>query len=339
MYIVATISKNSYTAEKIEDILTAGAHVLRYNFSHGTPEEVAQKIQTARDVIDKLGLKNDVKILADLPGAKMRLGAFPGGEHTVEKDQEFIFRSAAESQNCSDYVPVDVEHIGRHVTPQQIISLGDGEMAFCVTEVIDNDSFRAKALNARHIPAMKGINVGSAVDTLNHLTQSTLDHIHYLPHIRPDWVAFSFVNSADYLQNAKNLIRNLHVPDWHPRIVSKIESPLGIKNIEAITALSDIVMVARGDLGLTCPIEHLGLLQKKIVQTARNLNKEVIVATQIMDSLLSYYTPQRAEVLDLTNIILDGAHGIMFAKETGISATPERAIELAKRIIAHVEGV
>ncbi len=337
MYIVATISKNSYSADKIQNILEAGARVLRFNFSHGSPEEMAQKIQVAKEVITRLGLESQVKIMADLPGNKIRLGAFPGGEYTVAQGQEVVFRSGATSPDAAEYVPINLAEVSSYVTENEEISFGDGEIGFRVTKILSPDSFVAVALNSRYIPEGKGVNLGQAVDKFEHLTEATLSHIQNLKNIQPDLVAFSFINSVESLIKLKSVL-NEYYPNNTVQIVSKIESSLGIQNIKDIIDETDIIMIARGDLGLTTPYEKLGLVQKKIIKLTKQRGKEVIVATQILDSLLDYYIPSRAEISDLTSIVLEGADGIMMAKETGISATPEHSVSVAKKIIDAVEN-
>ncbi|MFA6322671.1 MAG: pyruvate kinase [Candidatus Buchananbacteria bacterium] len=337
MFIVATISKNSYSAEKVKEIILAGATVLRYNFSHGSPEEMIERVKIAQTVINQLGLAGQVKILADLPGSKIRLGNFVKKEQPAKKDQEIIFKSAIFSEDPLNFVPVDFTQIGLLVSLGQVFTLGDGEIAFMVTQVLDQESFRAKALNDGLILNLKGINIGAGIDQLDHLNEKTIAHIKNLPLIKPEWVAFSFVNSAEYLKKAKALLAAVNLPDWQPKIVSKIESPLAISNINEIIEETDIVMVARGDLGLTVPIENLGLMQKEIIKLSGLAGKPVIVATHVLGSLLNYYVPARAEVVDLTQIVLDGADGIMLTKETGISLTPGYSVFVAKKIIETVE--
>jgi len=336
MYIIATISKNSYAPEKVEEIIRAGAEVLRYNFSHGSPAEVAEKIMIGRSVIARLGLAGKVKILADLPGSKIRLGNFAEKEHLAEMGQVFLFQSAEHSDDVAQFVPVAFEKIGTLVEPGQVFTLGDGEIAFTVTEVVSENEFRAQTINRGLILNLKGINIGPGIDRLEHLTEKTKEHIKILPQIKPEWVAFSFANSRDYLRRGKTLLDQLGVENWRPQIVSKVESPLGVKNLGEIIDESDVVMVARGDLGLTVPIEQLGLIQKKIIQETKKAGKQVVVATHVLGSLLDYYVPARAEVVDLTQIILDGADGIMLTKETGISLTPGYSVSVAKKIISAV---
>ena len=339
MYIVATISINSYTADKIEEIIRAGAEVLRYNFSHGTPEEMTEKVNVAKEVINRLNVTEKVKILADLPGSKIRLGDIPvpGKVLPVTCGEVFTFKTGATTPDPCQFIPVNHPSIGAMVRKGDIFTLADGEIGFEVLENIDHDTFRARVLNTSRIPALKACNITKGIDELNHLTEKTIAHINNLPSINPDWVAFSFVNSTNYLKRAKDLLKPLITDDWQPRIVSKIETPQGIERTDEIAKESDIVLVARGDMGLMCPIELIGIYQKQIIRAAKAANKEVIVSTQILESVVSSYVPGRSDVLDLTNIILDGADGIMLARETGVSPTPGHSVEVARRIINAVE--
>lgn len=339
MFILATISKNSYTEDKIEEIIRAGATVLRFNFSHGTPDQMYYKISRAKAVINKLKLKKQVKILADLPGNKLRMGSFPNNEYAIEVDKHVTFKSGKRSEDPTKFIPVVHERVGTLVEVGQFISIGDGELGFEIIEIIDQHTIRAKATKTRLIPGLKGFNIGQKIDQLDHITPKTIEHMQNLSVLEPEWVSFSFVNSAAMLKKGKKLLKkNTRKSKWKPKIVAKLESPLAIKNLEEITKEADINVVARGDLGLYCPIEELGLLQKKIIKVSKKYKKPVIVATQILDSLLEYHIPSRAEVLDLTNIFLDGADGIWLAKETGISLTPGYSVEVAKKIIKTLES-
>ncbi len=338
MFIVATISKNSYEKEKIKEILEAGATVLRYNFSHGTPIEMQEKVKKAKEVIEELNLEDTVKIMADLPGAKIRLGNFSPSEFLVKKNQEIIFKSDTSNTiaDPSKFIPVDYPKIGTLVKVGQEISCADGELGFFVTKIITENSFSAKALNERHIPALKGLNVGTALDEIDHITPKTIEHIKELSKINPDWIAFSFVNSKEYLEKLKSLVKEFN-PNLNFTTVSKLETEKAYQNYNEILEETDVALVARGDLGLAVPIEKLGIYQKYFVKKAKEANKKIIVSTQILDSIVNQHTPQRAEVLDLTNIVIDGADGIMLAKETGISLTPGESIRLANKIIKFVE--
>ncbi|MFA6511656.1 MAG: pyruvate kinase [Patescibacteria group bacterium] len=335
MQIIATISQKSYAPEKIEEILRAGASVLRFNMSHGTPEESLGKMQVARDVIKKLG--SDARILADLPGNKLRLGDFPELYYEVQACQRVVFKTAQGTEDPAVYLPVNVPDIATYVRESQEVTIGDGEVGFRVLQIQDKETFIAEAINSGKIGRMKGFNIGSGMDALMHITEKTLACMDVLPAIQPDWVAVSFANSGDYMRRTKALLAERFGRGKVPPVVSKVETPKGVAQIDDIAAESDIVMVARGDLAVTAPVELLGVYQKRIVQAAKKAGKPVIVSTQILESLLTNYMPSRSDVLDLTNIVLDGAEYIMLAKETGVSDTPGHSVTVAKQIIDAVE--
>ncbi len=336
MLIIATISKNSYAPAKIEEIIKAGATILRFNCSHGSPAEMEEHIQIAKEVITRLK-RPDVKILADLPGAKLRLGRFEPNELLIKSGQEVIFKSAADSAFPQEFIPVNAPNISLLVQENQEISLGEGDPSLLVKKIISPDSFQAISLNDGFIQSMKGFNVGIGVDELNHITPDTLAHIKILPHIKPDLIAVSFANSAKHLEEVRALIKTSLNSNQIPPLVAKVETLQGIEKIEEIANSADWLMVARGDLALTAPYELLGIYQKRIISAAKKAGKPVIVATQILESLLDKRRPTRSEILDLTNIILDGADAIMFAKETGLSLTPGFSIKIAQEIIEAVE--
>lgn len=336
MYIVATISKNSYAAEKVREIILAGATVLRFNFSHGTPEEVAEKILISRKVIVELGMQGRVSIMADLPGDKIRLGSW-GQDLSVTAQRQITFRPAESSDVPASWLPVAKDNICDLIQTGDMITCGDGEVALEVDEVF-SDHFIATTINSGKIMHLKALNIGHGIDALDHITSKTIEHIKHLDTIKPELVAFSFVNSKEFIGRGKKLLDEF-APETSrvAKIVAKVETAQGVEKIDEIAEVVDIVLVARGDLGLTMPIEALGLSQKKIVMAAKQAGKEVVVSTQILESLLQSYTPLRSDVLDLTNIVLDGADGIMLAKETGISLTPGYSVTVAKKIIDYVE--
>lgn len=336
MYIVALISISSYAPEKIREIILAGATVLRFNFSHGTPSEMTERIRVARSVIDELGLRGQIKILADLPGDKMRLGKFEPNHFHVKDGQRVVFRSGGASSDPADFIPVNYKNICDYLEVGQVLVLGDGECSLIVKEIHGPDSFTAEVFGNGFIPAERGIGIGPGVDGLDHITDKTLEHMANLPTIMPDWIAFSFVGNADYLRRAKLLLRQYALDDM-PVLVAKIETPDGVTNIDEIAQECDVLMVARGDLEITAPYELLGVYQKQIIEAARRNNKQSIVGTQILESLLERKIPTRSEILDLTNIVLDGADGIMLSQETGLSCTPGYSVAVAKKIINAVE--
>jgi pyruvate kinase len=337
MYIIATISKNHDQPDKIREIILAGASVLRYNCAHGSPAEVLHKIDLARAVIVEMGYETCVRIMADLPGAKGRIASFPEKEFRIQKDQRLVIKDALSSTSASKYVPVEFEHLNSVAKEGLIISIDDGEITFEIERIIDAASFVVTALNGGLMRPNQSVNVPSQVDNLNHLTARALDHIRFLPQVCPDLVAFSFVNSASYITQANSVLQQYTTSTWKPKLAAKIESPRGVQNIEEIVQNVDVVIIARGDLGLTIPFERIGIAQKELIRVAKKYSKEAVVATQIMESVIDRHVPKRAEILDLTNIVLDGADGILLAKETGWSPTPGRSVKVARQIIECVE--
>ncbi len=339
MIIVATISKNSYAPEKIKEIIIAGADFLRFNFSHGTPKENVKKIQIARQVISELN--TDTKIIADLPGAKVRLGTFLEKIIEVNKGDEYIFRSEIQNkeQSVKEGIPVNFENLGNYVKEGQIIPLADGEIAFKVIKIIDNSAILMKALVCGQLKSLKGIHLGHVIDELDHCTEITRSAIKVLPEIKPEYVAFSFVNSSSILNEYKSLLSEVITQTWQPEIISKLESLQAIEKLDEIIDTTDWIMVARGDLGLNIPLDQVGLVQKQMVKRTKEKGKKSIVATQILESSIDHYIPKRSDILDLTNIVLDGADGIMLCQETGLGSNPGRSVAIAKDIISTVANI
>ncbi|KKW16445.1 MAG: pyruvate kinase [Parcubacteria group bacterium GW2011_GWC2_49_9] len=324
MFIVATISKNSYPAEKIREIIDAGAEVLRFNFSHGSPDEMYERVLVAKNVIREAGKEGTVKIMADLPGDKLRLGKYEPTNVPVHAGDTIRFKSGGTTPDPHTFVPVDVHALGTIVKPGQEISVADGDLRFRIKDIVSDESCTAVALNAGEIPSMKAFNIGQGVDSLNHLTKRTVAHMAKLSEMNPDWVALSFVNSAAFVEKARTMLKEKMHTDALPPLVAKIETLQAVERIDEIAQSVDVLMVARGDLAITA-------------RAAKRAGKPVIVSTQILDSLVTHLVPTRSEILDLTNIVLDGADGIMFAKETGISPTPGYSVKVARKIIEAVE--
>ncbi len=237
MFIVATISKNSYEPEKIKEIIEAGASILRFNFSHGTPDEMISRVKVAKKVILDLGKDETVKIMADLPGNKLRLGKFEPFDYLVNIGQEIIFKSSKESKDPNEFIPVNVEEIGKLVKVNQEISVADGSPRFSVKEILSNDSFKAVVLNNGLIPNQKGLNVGQGVDFLDHITNEFLAHADVLLKIKPDFIALSFVNSLDYLKKAKMILKEKMGIKKLPLLVAKIETEKGVKYVDEIAKM------------------------------------------------------------------------------------------------------
>jgi len=330
MLLIANTHKDYKDTSVVKNLINSGVDVLRFNLSYGTKEENIEKINIAKEVIKDS--KRDVKIMADLPGNKIRIGKLTIDPLVVKKGDELFF-SGNIGLVCD--VPVLLPGIEKYVDIGDIITYKDGELAFSVIELSKN-GFKAIALNNYEITSNKGVNFQRAIDTLEHLTLKTIEQIEVVNKTKPYFVAFSFANSRSAMvKNKKALFKNID-KEYKPMIVGKIESELGIKNIEEIVDECDWIMIARGDLALNAPFSKLGIYQKIITKKTKAKGKKVIVATQILDSLLSNHIPSRGDILDVTNIVLDGNDGLMFSC-TSSAKDPGEIVRVAKEIITATE--
>ncbi|MBA9086867.1 pyruvate kinase [Fontibacillus solani] len=333
MEIVATIGPLSTNYSTIKSIIEAGANLLRFNFALGSTEEMIERVDVAKKVISDHNY-NNVKILADLPGCKIRVCDFIEGKLHINKKNKYIFKSCFELTSCKEFIPINYPNIGKCVSLDQLLIIGDGEIVFCIEEIYNDESFTAVALNSGVLRALNGISISGEIDKLNHFTSNTINHIKSLDYLRPDFVAFSFVRDADMVIKGKELIQHSCGINYKPKIVSKIETPLGIENFESIVGITDIILLARGDLAVYTDYSKLGIYQTKAIDICKLHKKKIIISTQVLESLVDRYFPTRSEVSDLTNIVLKGAHGIMLCKETVLPSEPSHTIEVAKKIIS-----
>lgn len=336
MYIAVSLSDKKCSPKVFKSMIAGGANVLRYNFAYGHPNIILSNIKRDRALVSKMWLSSKPLVLADLPGAKIRLAKFKKIEkYNILAGVRVVFCSSdIKLTKIKNAIPVQVSKLSLLINVNQIITLGDGELAFRVIKILNESSFIAIALNSGTTYPFKAINVGYGIDKMNH-QEAMVKFIDHLSVVKPDWIALSFVSSANFVREFRRRLEK-YSKNWHPLLVSKIESPMGIENLEEIIKESDIVMVARGDLGLNYPIERLGVYQKKIIALAKIYNKKTIVATQILNSTLNYFTPTRSDILDLTNIIIDGADGIMLVDEVIQSKEPKRVISFATNLIDYV---
>ena len=330
MIFIANMHKDYKDKSIIKNLIDAGIDVLRFNLSYGTKEENIEKIRIAREAVKESG--KNVKIMADLPGNKIRIGKLANDPLKIKKGQTVFFSGDAHTAD----VPVLLPHIEKYVKKGDIITYKDGELAFSVSEILP-DGFKGIALNDYEMISNKGINLGRAIDELDHLTEKTLEQIGVVNETKPDFVAFSFANSKEAMQrNKKSLLKNAD-GNYKPLIVGKIESEGGIRNIDEIIDECDWIMVARGDLALNVPFTKLGIHQKLITKKTKAKSKKVIVATQVLDSLLTNHIPSRGDVLDVTNIVLDGNDAIMFSCTSSTKDAGE-IVRVAKEIVGEIRS-
>lgn len=327
MYLIATISTSLSKKDKL-NLIRSGVKVFRYNFSYGSVGDMIKIIRKDQKIFCKKN-KLAVKILADLPGSKIRIKQINKKGITVRLGERVVFGSSKIKNIKAKFIPVDFGNI-HNIKKGLIITIGDGCLAFKVLRNFENSTILTEALGGGVIYSNKAINIGLAIDNINHLGPA-LKILPSISEIKPDFISISFVNSADDILMVRKKLKRYNY--WKPKIISKIESPLGVRNISEIAKLSDIIMVARGDLGVNCNYERLGIYQHRIIKATKKLGKKVIVATQILDSTINSYTPNRSEISDLTNIVLSGVDGIMLVDEIVQNKFPERSVAAAKKII------
>lgn len=335
--IVATIGPSCETVEIIEQMVRAGMNVARLNFSHGTHENHAMLIKNIREVEKRTG--EPVAILQDLQGPKLRLGELPPEGIEIEKGKEIVF---AYSPETSVEIPIGFKELSEFMKPGERILLDDGK---CETHVlrIEKDKIVATVVVGGKLTSHKGINVPDTnLQTLNVLTEKDKEDLKFGVEHGVDLVALSFVMDAQDILDVKFFITEVEQATkntgYSPiRIIAKIEKHEAVQKIEKIIDVADGIMVARGDLGIEIPAEEVPLIQKKIIDLAREGAKPVIVATQMLDSMQHNPRPTRAEVSDVSNAVIDHTDAVMLSNETATGEYPVETIETMASIIRSAE--
>jgi pyruvate kinase len=328
--IVATLGPKSASKEVIMDMLDAGMTVARFNMSHGSHEEHATLMHTAR--LASKSAKRPLAILQDLSGPKIRIGDFETEMVTLEEGQELVLTTTP-CTGTKDRVWVNYEKLPREVTEGMSIYLNDGKIMLKVTKLTDTD-IHTEVQNGGDIRGRRGVNVPDGNLTISSLTPKDRKDLKFGLAQGIDFVTLSFVRTADDIHTLRKLIGKEH----DVTIVAKIETKTAIDNIESIIEATDAIMVARGDLAIEVPAARVPLLQKRIIQLANHAGKPVITATQMLDSMRNAPVPTRAEVNDVANAILDGTDAVMLSDESAVGEYPARAVRTMARVAREVEG-
>ncbi|MDD5040241.1 MAG: pyruvate kinase [Patescibacteria group bacterium] len=336
MDIIATIWKEPYYHDRNQRMIDAGVDCFRLKCSHWGVDKIANSLLQARMHIDASG--RPIKLLADMPEAKIRLGDIPGKRVNVTAGESFTFKTAESTSDVHEFVPLQLQNLDKHFKAGDVFYTGDGQLSLRVIEVQGSDRLVAVTQNDGRFILKTGVTIPGISDGLNHITPALDGILALLPESQPDYVAFSFINSRSMLETLNQKLARYTTRKWQPKIIAKIESRKGVENIDEIVDFADGIMVARGDLALTMPFAELGVTQKYLVRKAREAGKYVIVATQVLFSLLDNYIPNRSDILDVTNTCLDGASAIMLCAETAHNEHPERAVSVARDIIRAVEA-
>lgn len=328
--IVATMGPATSTPETLRALIDAGMDVARLNLSHGTHEVHAETYRMVRDASDASG--RGVGILVDLQGPKIRLGKFASGPVLLENGAEFIV-TTEEVPGDAQMVSTTYQGLPGDVKPGDKVLVDDGRVALEVVRV-DGPRVVTKVVEGGRISDNKGFNLPGAAMSVPALSDKDRDDLRWALRIGADMIALSFVRSAADIDDVHAIMaeEGVRLP-----VLAKVEKPQAVDNLEEIVAAFDGVMVARGDLGVELPLEMVPLVQKRAIQMCREAGKPVIVATQMLDSMITANRPTRAEASDVANAVLDGADALMLSGETSVGEHPALVIETMARIIKHIE--
>lgn len=327
--IVATLGPASAHRETIAALVRAGADVFRLNFSHGTHDDHKQRLELIRSIESDVG--RPIGVLLDLQGPKLRVGAFEEG--AVDLDEGAAFRLDMEIDRCGDASRVSLPHpeIFAALKEGAELLLDDGRLRLKV-ERCGPDFADTRVITGGKLSNRKGVNVPGVVLPLSALTKKDHEDLQYGLSLGVDWVALSFVQCPDDIAEVKAIVQG------RAAIVAKIEKPAAIETLNGILAQADAVMVARGDLGVEMLAEQVPAIQKFIVRACRKLGKPVIVATQLLESMVTLPVPTRAEASDVATAIYDGADAVMLSAESASGRYPVESVAMMNRIIARTEA-
>ncbi|MBK9761467.1 MAG: pyruvate kinase [Flavobacteriales bacterium] len=331
--IVATIGPASSSVSVLRELMRAGMDVARLNFSHGSYEFYAEVIANIRDLNAELGITT--AILADLQGPKLRVGEMENGSIDVPEGSELII-TTEKMIGVQGKVSTVYQQFPQDVKPGEHVLLDDGKLRMQVISTDGKTEVKLKVLSGGKLTDKKGINLPNTKVSLPCLTPKDLKDLDFALSQDVDWVGLSFVRSARDIIELKHII---HAQDKHARVVAKIEKPEALAEIDDIIRESDALMVARGDLGVEVPMERVPLIQKDIIRRCLKQHRPCIVATQMMESMITSSTPTRAEVNDVANAVLDHADAVMLSAETSVGKYPVEVVRVMNRILAEMETV
>ncbi len=328
--IVATLGPASANEKTMKQMIDAGVNVFRINFSHGDHETHRKTIRLIR----KINLENNYNVatLADLQGPKLRIGKVKSGEVLNEGDELTFVTTPVEGDAQTVYM--NYQQFPSDVKAGERILLDDGKLMLEVNETNESDTVKATVIQGGPLKSNKGVNLPNTAISLPCLTDKDLKDLEVALEEGVEWIGLSFVRNAQDVEELKERIANSGKEAF---VVSKIEKPEAVVDIDNILTVTDAVMVARGDLGVEVPMQSVPLIQKMIVEKAHIKSKPVIIATQMMESMIDSMTPTRAEVNDVANSVLDGADAVMLSGETSVGSYPVQVVEAMSKIIAHVE--
>ena len=331
--IIATLGPSSTEKSMLKALVKEGVNVFRVNFSHANHNEVKQTVLNIREISSALNIH--VAILGDLQGPKIRLGIVKDDVYIENGENISITTDEIEFGNSS-LVSINYKDFPKDVSKGEKILVDDGKLILKVLETNKKNLVKAEVIQGGELKSRKGVNLPNTKLSLPALTEKDKADAVFAVENNFDWLALSFVRSKKDVYELEELI-NKNSKDKIP-IIAKIEKPEAILNLDAILHAADGLMVARGDLGLEIPAEEVPLKQKLMVNMAKKARKPIIIATQMMESMIDSLTPSRAEVNDVANSVMDGADAVMLSGETSVGQYPVEVIQTVGKIIRGVEN-
>ncbi len=325
--IIATIGPSTATREKLEQLIDAGADAFRFNFSHGTHAEHKERYKLVRKISKEKNVR--ISVLADLQGPKLRVGEFKNGSIVLAKGAKFVL-DMKPILGSQERVTLPHPEIFKALKVGDILLLNDGNIRLKV-DACDKKHAETTVLVGGALSSHKGVNLPNIHLPISALTEKDKEDLEFALKLGVDWVCLSFVQKVADVKMAKEIIKGRA---W---IISKLEKPSAVEELEDIVGESDAIMVARGDLGVECPLPTVPVLQKKIVSVCRKHAKPVIVATQMLESMINAPTPTRAEISDVAAAVYDGADTVMLSAETAAGQYPIEAVSMMHQTIEEVE--
>ncbi len=328
--IIATLGPASSDINIMYDMVKSGVNVFRINFSHSSHEDAEDLIHKVRSLNDKHDL--NIAILADLQGPKLRIGTVEEG--AIVKQGDVLMFTNTKKEGTAREVYMNYNQFPKDVKEGERILLDDGKLVMEIIETNLIDTVKAKVIQGGPLKSKKGVNLPNTKISLPCLTKKDIEDLKVALKHKVEWIGLSFVRSPEDVKELRSIIDKNKAPS---RIISKIEKPEAVVEIDGIIEATDAIMVARGDLGVEVPMQGVPLIQKMIVNKCHKMARPVVIATQMMESMIESLTPTRAEVNDVANSVLDGADAVMLSGETSVGKFPVQVIQAMTKIVSHVE--
>ncbi len=330
--IVCSIGPSTNSAEKLEQLVYAGMNVARINFSHGSHQDHKAVIKSIRSAAENNS--TNVPILADLQGPKIRVGAMHKGAQELESGSYVTLTADGSAKGTAELIPIDYKNLAKDTTPGNKILMDDGLLELKIVKIKEQQVI-AQVVVGGTLKSRKGVNLPSVNISIPSLTPKDVEDLEFAVEHNTDFVAMSFVRSADDIQEVVSRLRAL---DSQAGVIAKIEKPEAVEAIDEIIEEADGIMVARGDLGIEIASEKVPLIQKRIIDRCKRAGKPVITATQMLESMIQHPRATRAENSDVANAVLDGSDAVMLSGETAIGEYPIESVEAMSKICHSIEA-